>query len=149
MPFITSSVYDLSLKAIHTTKIILPEPPIILDRWGRIINRTTVGPMEEGDEIILTCRVVGGRPQPQVSWFMNGILVDEEYEHNSGNVIENRLLWPSLQRHDLYSVFMCRASNTKAVAPKERRLVLDMNCEYTCYKFVIHVFVVFSMNVKT
>ncbi|CAO1381292.1 unnamed protein product [Diamesa tonsa] len=105
---------------------VLPEPPIILDRWGRIINRTTVGPMEEGDEIILTCRVVGGRPQPQVSWFMNGILVDEEYEHNSGNVIENRLLWPSLQRHDLYSVFMCRASNTKAVAPKERRLVLDM-----------------------
>lgn len=61
---------------------------------------------------------------------MNGIVVDEEYEHNSGNVIENRLLWPSLQRHDLYSVFMCRASNTKAVAPKERRLVLDMYCEY-------------------
>ena len=40
---------------------VLPEPPIILDRWGRIINRTTVGPMEEGDEIILTCRVVGGK----------------------------------------------------------------------------------------
>lgn len=67
-----------------------------------------------------------GRPQPDVSWFMNGILVDDEYEHNSGNIIENRLLWPSLQRQDLYSVFTCRASNTKAVAPRERRLVLDM-----------------------
>ena len=69
---------------------------------------------------------------------MNGILVDEEYEHNSGNVIENRLLWPSLQRHDLYSVFMCQASNTKAVAPKERRLVLDMYCEYPCFVFICY-----------
>lgn len=67
-----------------------------------------------------------GRPQPDVSWYMNEILVDDEYEHNSGNIIENRLLWPSLQRQDLYSVFTCRAANTKAVAPREKRLVLDM-----------------------
>ncbi|CRK87505.1 CLUMA_CG001306, isoform A [Clunio marinus] len=66
------------------------------------------------------------RPQPEVSWFMNGNLVDDEYEHNSGNIIENRLLWPSLQRTDLYSVFTCRAANTKTVAPREKRLVLDM-----------------------
>ena len=82
-----------------------------------------------------------GRNQPQVSWFMNGILVDEEYEHSSGNIIENRLLWPSLQRHDLYSVFMCRASNTKAVAPKERRLVLDMYCEYPYFVFMFNVLI--------
>jgi hypothetical protein len=69
---------------------------------------------------------ISGRPQPDVSWFMNGNLVDDEYEHNSGNIIENRLLWPSLQRVDLYSVFTCRAANTKAVAPREKRLVLDM-----------------------
>lgn len=84
-----------------------------------------------------------GRPQPDVSWFMNGNLVDDEYEHNSGNIIENRLLWPSLQRHDLYSVFTCRAANTKAVAPRDKRLVLDMyrkcrcrrcrtSCVYSC-----------------
>lgn len=96
-----------------------------------------------------------GRPQPQVSWFMNGILVDEEYEHNSGNVIENRLLWPSLQRHDLYSVFMCRASNTKAVAPKERRLVLDMYCKYLCdvitieFSLIIHFHYFPSQQTKT
>jgi hypothetical protein len=32
-----------------------------LDRWGRDINRTTIGPMEEGDDVILSCRVVGGK----------------------------------------------------------------------------------------
>ena len=41
--------------------LVLPENPIILDRWGRIINRTTIGPMEEGDDVILSCRVVGGK----------------------------------------------------------------------------------------
>lgn len=67
-----------------------------------------------------------GRPQPVVSWFLNGQPIDEEYEQNSGNIIENRLLWPSIQRHDLYSIFTCRAFNTKAIAPREKRLVLDM-----------------------
>lgn len=43
---------------LHT---VLPENPIILDRWGRVINRTTIGPMEEGDDVILSCRVIGGK----------------------------------------------------------------------------------------
>lgn len=67
-----------------------------------------------------------------MSWFLNGELIDDEFEHNSGNIIENRLLWPSIQRHDLYSVFTCRAVNTKTVAPREKRLVLDM---YRKYKY--------------
>jgi hypothetical protein len=75
---------------------------------------------------IVNLNMISGRPQPDVSWFMNGKLIDDEYEHNSGNIIENRLLWPSLQRHDLFSVFTCKAVNTKAVAPREKRLVLDM-----------------------
>lgn len=70
---------------------------------------------------------------------MNGKLVDDEYEQNSGNIIENRLLWPSLQRHDLYSVFTCRAANTKAVAPRERRLVLDMYRKFYFVFFLSHL----------
>ena len=71
-----------------------------------------------------------GRPQPEVSWYLNGEKIDEEYEQNSGNIIENRLLWPSIQRHDLYSIFTCKAFNTKAIAPREKRLVLDMYREF-------------------
>ena len=76
-----------------------------------------------------------GRPQPEVSWLMNGKLIDDEFEQNSGNIIENRLLWPSLQRTDLYSIFTCSASNTKSVAPKEKRIVLDMYREHPFHPF--------------
>lgn len=38
-----------------------PEPPLVLNRWGRQLNGTILGPMEEGDDIMLTCRVVGGK----------------------------------------------------------------------------------------
>lgn len=71
-----------------------------------------------------------GRPQPQVRWLINGLQVDDQYEHNSGDVIENRLLWPSIQRTDLNSIFTCQALNTKLVEPKETSFVLDMNCEF-------------------
>jgi hypothetical protein len=32
----------------------------VLDRWGRQLNSTKIGPMQEGEDIILSCRVVGG-----------------------------------------------------------------------------------------
>lgn len=38
-----------------------PEYPLVLNRWGLQLNGTTLGPMEEGDDIQLTCRVVGGK----------------------------------------------------------------------------------------
>ncbi|KAH8306629.1 hypothetical protein KR044_001136, partial [Drosophila immigrans] len=107
--------------------IILPEQPLILDRWGRQLNGTELGPKQEGDDIVITCRVVGGRPQPQVRWLVNGLLVDNQNEHNSGDVIENRLLWPSVQRNDLNSVFTCQALNTQLDKPKERSFILDMH----------------------
>ncbi|ETN61066.1 hypothetical protein AND_007292 [Anopheles darlingi] len=68
-----------------------------------------------------------GRPQPSVKWLINGILVDEQYEHNSGDVIENRLLWPAIQRSDLNSIFTCQATNTLLVEPKESSFVLDLH----------------------
>lgn len=36
---------------------------MVLNRWGRQLNGTGLGPMEEGDDIMLTCRVVGGKPK--------------------------------------------------------------------------------------
>lgn len=72
-----------------------------------------------------------GRPQPEVRWLINGVLVDDECEQNSGDVIENRLLWPSIARNDLNSVFTCQALNTILVEPKETSFVLDMNCKYS------------------
>jgi hypothetical protein len=88
---------------------------------------------------VVLFKYFAGRPLPDVSWFLNGELIDEEYEHNSGNIIENRLLWPSIQRHDLYSVFTCRAVNTKSVAPREKRLVLDMYRKFRRLPIIITI----------
>lgn len=68
-----------------------------------------------------------GRPQPEVRWMVNGVLVDDQYEHNTGDVIENRLLWPSIQRTDLNSIFTCQAINTQLVEPRENSYILDLH----------------------
>ncbi|XP_074042436.1 sidestep II transmembrane protein, partial [Leptinotarsa decemlineata] len=109
----------------NLTVIVPPEQPTILDKWGRQMNGT-VGPHEEGDDITMTCRTVGGHPQPIVRWLVNGLVVDDQYEHNAGDVIENRLVWPSVSRKDLDALFTCQAVNTKQTEPKEAIVVLDL-----------------------
>jgi hypothetical protein len=46
---------------IYSNITVLPESPVVLDRWGRQLNSTKIGPMQEGEDIILSCRVVGGK----------------------------------------------------------------------------------------
>uniref|UniRef100_A0A182PQZ2 Uncharacterized protein n=1 Tax=Anopheles epiroticus TaxID=199890 RepID=A0A182PQZ2_9DIPT len=45
---------------------VLPEHPVVLSQWGQQLNSTKLGPKEEGDDIVLTCRVVGGIKQRSV-----------------------------------------------------------------------------------
>lgn len=93
--------------------------------------------------LILRCSLLfAGRPQPQVRWLVNAVLVDDQYEHNTGDVIENRLLWPSVQRTDLNSIFTCQAVNTILVEPKENSYILDLHCKYL---YCIHLFVYFFL----
>lgn len=42
-----------------------PEHPMVLNRYGLPLNGTILGPMEEGDDVMLTCRVIGGK----YTWF--------------------------------------------------------------------------------
>ena len=91
----------------------------------------------------LLCVVFLGRPSPEVRWLINGLQVDDQTEHNSGDVIENRLLWPAVQRSDLNSIFTCQALNTKLVEPKETSFVLDMNCELDIEFLSLFFFVAF------
>jgi hypothetical protein len=73
--------------------------------------------------------VSSGKPEPTVRWLVNGFLFDEEYEHNTGDVIENRLTLTSVKREDLNSVLSCQAINTGLTEPREVSLVLDIHCE--------------------
>ncbi|GLG98679.1 Uncharacterized protein GBIM_05288 [Gryllus bimaculatus] len=108
------------------SRVLPPEQPVVLDHWGRQLN-ATVGPHDEGDDVMLTCRVIGGKPEPAVRWLVNGVLVDDEYEHNAGDVIENRLMWNTVGRQDLNSVFSCQANNTNLTEPRETSLTLDLH----------------------
>jgi hypothetical protein len=55
--------------------------------------------------------------------------VDEQVEQQTGDVTENRLMWPSVQRADLNSIFTCQAINTPLVEARESSYVLDLHCE--------------------
>ncbi|XP_046627226.1 nephrin isoform X6 [Neodiprion virginianus] len=110
----------------NLTVIVPPELPAILDRWGRVLN-DSVGPYQEGDELLLNCRVIGGKPPPLVRWLINGIVRDQESEIRAGDVIENRLTLSSISRSDLGTRFTCQALNTKLVEPKTASLILEMN----------------------
>ncbi|XP_066907688.1 nephrin [Halyomorpha halys] len=109
----------------NLTITVPPEYPALFDKWGRQLNGT-VGPLDEGDEVQLTCRVIGGKPEPEVRWLVNGVVVDDEYEHNSGDVIENRLNWRAVSRKDLNSIFSCEANNTMLSEPRESSVVLQL-----------------------
>lgn len=61
---------------------------------------------------------------------MNGEVIDEEYEQNAGDVIENRLTWTGITRKDLNSVFTCQATNTKLTDPQETSVILDLRREW-------------------
>lgn len=56
--------------------------------------------------------------------------MDDQYKHNAGDVIENRLVWPSIGRKDLDALFTCQAVNTKLTDPKEAVVVLDLIRKY-------------------
>ncbi|XP_075223861.1 nephrin-like [Lycorma delicatula] len=109
----------------NLTVIVPPEYPVVMDSSSRPVN-TTLGPYVEGSNVSLTCRVTGGNPEPVVRWLVNGLLVDDVYEHNAGNVIENRHTWQNVQRKDLHSVYSCQASNNNLTDAKESSLVLDL-----------------------
>ena len=54
---------------------VLPEQPIVLDQWGRQLNGTMLGPKLEGDNVMITCRVVGGEMTNLFSHFMIHIYI--------------------------------------------------------------------------
>ena len=58
--------HDIYDKILFLLIPVLPEQPVVLDRWGRQLNSTKIGPMQEGEDIILSCRVVGGE---KVYWW--------------------------------------------------------------------------------
>lgn len=75
---------------------------------------------------------LAGNPEPKVRWLVNGTILDEEYEVNAGDVIENKLTQPNVTRKDLNSIFTCQATNTNLTDPRENSVILDLRREWNC-----------------
>ncbi|KAG8306619.1 hypothetical protein J6590_043420, partial [Homalodisca vitripennis] len=112
---------------VKLTVIVPPHSLLLYDNSGREIVEGIVGPLKEGDDLVLKCEVRGGNPAPTVSWFVNDkIVTDGKVEREGENVIVNRLEVIRLRRDQLNTTFKCQASNTKLMQPTEKTIRLEM-----------------------
>ncbi|KAK3925702.1 Nephrin [Frankliniella fusca] len=67
-----------------------------------------------------------GRPEPTVSWFANGRLLDGTVDASTPKVIVNRLDVSRVTRQHLNTTYRCQASNTRLIDPKHHDVRLDL-----------------------
>ncbi|XP_068619113.1 kin of IRRE-like protein 2 isoform X2 [Battus philenor] len=116
---------------IRLTVIVPPHQLILYDKSGRDVSGV-VGPLEEGNELVLICEVRGGRPAPTVIWLINGSPAPQYIgEKTDTHVVVNRLELPHIKRTHLNTTFKCRASNTNLVSPLEKTVRMEMNLKPT------------------
>ncbi|XP_047509251.1 synaptogenesis protein syg-2-like isoform X1 [Pieris napi] len=116
---------------IRLSVIVPPHQLILYDKSGRDVSGV-VGPLEEGNELVLVCEVRGGRPSPTVIWLIDGVPAPQYIgEKSDSHVVVNKLELPHIKRSHLNTTFKCRASNTNLVSPQEKTVRLEMNLRPT------------------
>ncbi|CAG9789231.1 unnamed protein product [Diatraea saccharalis] len=116
---------------IRLAVIVPPHQLILYDKSGRDVSGV-VGPLEEGNELVLVCEVRGGRPAPTVVWLIDGTPAPQYIgEKTDTHVVVNKLELPHVRRNHLNTTFKCRASNTNLVSPQEKTVRLEMNLRPT------------------
>ncbi|XP_028038634.1 nephrin [Bombyx mandarina] len=112
---------------IRLTVIVPPHQMLLYDKSGADVSGV-VGPLEEGAALVLICEVRGGRPEPLVSWWINGVPAPQYIGIKTDtHVVVNRLEHQNLKRDDLNTTFKCRATNTNLVPPQEKVVRLELN----------------------
>ena len=71
-----------------------------------------------------------GRPEPTVTWFANGRLMDGTVDASTPKVIVNRLGVHRVSRAHLNTTYRCQASNTRLIDPRHQDVRLDLKREY-------------------
>ncbi|KAL5283989.1 hypothetical protein ACFFRR_006326 [Megaselia abdita] len=111
---------------INLTVIVPPEKPIIYDstKQNKLNN---VEAYNEGSDVVLACETIGGRPRPNVTWYLDNTVIDESFEQRPDGRTINHLLYPNIGRQHLNSRLTCVASNTNLTPPNNKVIVLDVN----------------------
>ncbi|XP_076645161.1 neural cell adhesion molecule 1 [Halictus rubicundus] len=112
---------------MNLTVIVPPSRPVILDATTRNIS-SIEEIYNEGSDVNLICEVQGGRPPPNLTWYLENTVIDESYyyEPESGRTV-NRLSFPKVGRQHLKDRLICEASNTNLVPPQTRLVILNVN----------------------
>ncbi|CAH0400317.1 unnamed protein product [Chilo suppressalis] len=109
---------------VNLTVIVLPSEPFFLDELGNKV-KDKIGPYHDGDTLVLSCLVIGGRPPPRISWYSGHTLVDaSDGVSDIPSVRENELYLP-LTRDNAESL-TCKASNTHLRPPIESSLHIEL-----------------------
>ncbi|XP_045453018.1 hemicentin-1-like [Melitaea cinxia] len=109
---------------VNLTVIVLPSQPFFLDELGNKVERR-IGPYHEGDTLVLSCLVIGGRPPPRISWYSGKDLVDESDGVSDIPGVRENVLYLPLTRSNTDSL-SCRASNTHLIAPLRAALQIEI-----------------------
>ncbi|XP_023158899.1 hemicentin-1 isoform X2 [Ceratitis capitata] len=112
---------------VNLTVITPPESIIILDSKGATIKDYKLGPYNEGAVINITCVVVGGRPQPKVTWWSGNKEIDQSSHPLSDRRVGNILTLGKLTRENLHMQLTCQAANNNLTMPITSTVTLDLN----------------------
>jgi len=88
-----------------------------------------------------------GRPAPRVTWWRDGIEIDNSDEALSERRVKNLLRLENLQRRHLNTVLTCKASNNDMVSPLTANVTLDMHCKYSLSSQIHQLFAVLLKHV--
>ncbi|XP_054746887.1 uncharacterized protein LOC129252242 [Anastrepha obliqua] len=111
---------------INLTVIVPPDRPVIYGP-NRHDKASNVESFNEGTDIVLACEVTGGRPRPNVTWYLDNTVIDESFEHRSDGKTVNHLSYPNIGRQHLNARLVCVASNTNLTPPNNKVVILDVN----------------------
>ena len=108
---------------------------------GRALS-TKIGPFLESQAAVLRCRVKGGKPAPQVTWFLNGQRLTSEtldrppptlasgkrqrQEESAAVHVEEVRLGPFRRYHQDARV-TCQAANSPVNPARSKTLTLDIH----------------------
>ncbi|XP_054259199.1 neural cell adhesion molecule 1-like [Macrosteles quadrilineatus] len=110
---------------VNLTMIEPPSTPQIMDAEGNEVMGVA-GPFLEGYDMQMSCHVSGGRPRPDVSWWSDGLLVDDRSESVSTSYVVNRLFVGTVIRSLRNTVFECRAQSIPSAPPVSRKVSIEI-----------------------
>lgn len=134
-----------------------------MDESGREIRLSKLGPLKRNQTAVLHCHVVGGKPTPQVEWYLNGQRLTSPTEPESHNrfiqlasrssglhddqgdattflqqsVIVREIRIGPLKRSHQDAQVTCRATNSPISAPRTRTVTLDIQCKLAAFLFLL------------